>query len=128
MVRKITIPNLDNLLSRYTAGESENTLADEAGVNRWTFRQRILKAGITPRSQSEAEKAKWARMTTDQRASQVKDAHSACRGRYISPEELAVRAKGREGSLVYSVAPEEIILGNWMKQAGIHVTLSLIHI
>jgi len=95
---KIEISNLDNLLERYRLGESENKLASEAGINRWTFRQRLIKAGITPRGQSESERAKWASMTPDQRAAQTSASHDAARGRKIGIDELGRNALGRETS------------------------------
>lgn len=117
MPAKILIPNLDNLLERYIAGESENQLAQEAGVNRSTFRQRLLEAGITPRTQSESERFKWGRMTTAQRSNQVRAAHDATRGRKAPFSELCQRAKSREGSLTYNVAPEEIELAHFLRFA-----------
>ena len=125
MPTKILIPNLDNLLRRYVAGESENALAKEAGINRWTMRQRILDAGITPRSQSEAEKAKWSRMTEEQRAMQVEAAHEATRGRKVPFVQLVKTAKSREGNIGHHVSPEEIIIGNWLRDAGYDVIHNL---
>lgn len=119
MTRKIIIPNLDDLLRRYIAGESENALANEAGVNRWTFRRRLIETGIQPRNQSESERAKWTRMSESQRTHQVKSAHSASRGRTIPIEVLIKRAKSLQGSRTYNVAPEEIVLGNWLHDAGL---------
>jgi len=121
MPSKIFIPNLNNLLRRYLAGESEKKLSEEAGVNRCTFRQRLLKAGIKPRGRSEAETVKWSRMTSEQRAHQVKAAHNATEGRIPSFGELCRRATSREGSLRYNVAPEEIVLGGWLKELGMNI-------
>lgn len=92
MARKIEIPNLDNLLERYVAGESELKLSCEVGINRWTFRQRLIKAGIPPRGQSETERLKWARMSPDQRERQVRAAHEATRGIRIPVESKVKKA------------------------------------
>ena len=119
MPSKIFIPNLDNLLERYQAGESENALAKEAGINRWTFRKRLREAAIKPRGRSEAEVIKWSKMTPEQRKIQTTAAHDAVRGRKASLDELAFRAKSREGSMTYNVSDSEIILGNWLRELEI---------
>lgn len=121
MTAKIFLPNLDDLLKRYLSGESENILAKEAGINRWTFRQRLIEAGITPRSQSEAETIKWSRMSPEKRIRQVSAAQDAARGRSAPFEELCLRAKMREGNLNYNVSTDEITLGNWLTEMGIGV-------
>jgi len=122
---KIIIPNLDDLLQRYIEGESENALAKEAGVNRCTFRKRIIDAGIVPRSQSEAEKIKWGRMTPKQRKRQVAAAHEAARNRDVSFKELCKRANTRQGNLAYNVSRSEIVLGRWLDSMGIDVVHNL---
>lgn len=119
MPRRMEIPNLDDLLRRYQAGESENKLAKEAGVNRWTFRRRLEEAGIEPRGKSEAERLKWAQMSPEQRRHQVSAAHEAARGRRVSRAELIARAKAREGSTSYNVSDEEIVLGDRLREIGL---------
>ena len=121
MSSKISILNLDDLLHRYIAGESENRLSREAGVSRSAFRNKIIGAGIIPRNQSQSETIKWARMTAEQRARQVKAAHIACTGRDVSFEELCLRARMREGSLTYNVSEEEKILAGWLRDKGLNV-------
>lgn len=121
MSRKLFIPNLDDLIERYKAGVSENQLAQEVGVNRSTIRKRLLEAGINPRSQSESEAVKWSRMTDSQRAAQVAAAHDACRGRPVTEDELAARAKTREGNLRYNVSGDEIRLGKWLLKLGLPI-------
>ena len=125
MARKISIPNLDDLLRRYISGDSELQLSQGAGINRWTFRQRLLEAGITPRTQSEAEIIKWNRMTAEQRTCQVKAAHNAVRSRKVSFKELCLRAKTREGNLQYNVSPNEIVLGQWLNKSGFDIIHNL---
>jgi len=115
MPDKIIIPNLNDFLQRYIEGESENSLSKELGINRWTFRQRLIEAGIKPRSQSKAEAIKWERMTAAQRSAQVAAAHDACRGRKVSFAEARKRAKSREGNLSYNVSTSEVKLGEWLR-------------
>lgn len=125
MTKKLFIPDLDNFLNRYIAGESENKLAHEIGIARGAFRLRLLRAGITPRNQSESETLKWNQMPIDQRTRQVKAAHDAARGREVTFSELCLRAKMREGNLHYNVSPNEIILGNWLSESGINIIHNL---
>lgn len=120
MPRKIVIPNLDDFLRRYTAGESENKLAKEIGISRPTFRKRLIDAGITPRTQSESERIKWQNMTTGQRERQVMAAHKASKGRMVPFSELCLRARMREGNIHYNVSPDEIILADWLSDIGIN--------
>ena len=121
MTAYANIPNLDDLLNRYVAGESENKLAREAGVSRPAFRLRLHKRGITPRSQSDAELAKWASMTAEQRAAQVAAAHEATKGRSVSWDELCRHAIGREQKRAY-VVPTETELAAQLRKAGLDVT------
>lgn len=121
MPTKLKVANLDNFLKRYIVGESEKKLACEAGINRWTFRQRLLDAGIRPRNQSEAEKLKWAGMTPAQRAHQVDGAHAASRGRILSFREKHAQALGKEKRLCH-VAPIETELATTLRAYGLCIT------
>lgn len=87
--------NLDylHIVELYRSGLSENQIAQRLGVARGTIRKRLIKAGITPRSQSEAEALKWAHFTPEQRRRQVASANKACRGRVHSEQERVKRAE-----------------------------------
>ena len=125
MPRKVIIPNLDDFLKRYQSGESENKLAHEIGINRMTFRKRLLKAGIKPRGGREAELIKWSNMSIDKRKAQVVAAHNACRGRIVTFDESCRRAKSREGTINYNVSRNEVILGESLKELGLEVIHNL---
>ena len=125
MTNKIFLSNLDDLLRRYLAGESENQLSKEAGINRDTFRRRLIQAGIIPRNQSQSETIKWKNMTAEERLRQVKAAHNAARGRNISFDELCRKASSKEGSLTYHVSTEEKMLAGWLNELGIVVIHNL---
>lgn len=118
---RVLLPHHDELLRRYLAGESENKLAREAGVNRWTFRRRILAAGIIPRGKSEAETLKWAQMMPTERASQVAAAHDATRGVSQTWEKMCARALGVEKSLP-NAAPVEFTLADALRSYGLAIT------
>lgn len=121
MTRKIEIPNLDNLLERYKAGEPEQKLAHEAGVNRWTFRQRIIKAGITPRNISDSMLIRWSEATAEARDNMLKNAHIAASGRTITHTEKRQRAitVEKRGS---HISPIETVFADWIRNAGYSIT------
>lgn len=121
MPAKIEVPNIDNLLKRYVAGESENELAREAGINRWTFRSRLLAAGITPRNQSQSETLKWASMTPAQRERQTAAAHKATKGRKASVLERIKRALTVEKKTIHT-SPVEIELAQRLRDRGVNIT------
>jgi very-short-patch-repair endonuclease len=102
-------PNLTDMLRRYVTGESENRLAQELQISRSTFRTRLLRNGIQPRSQSESESAKWSRMTARQRRRQVKAAHDAIRGKPISRARALANAIGRERIAKISSLEKQLI-------------------
>ena len=89
-LNKIDLP-IHDIKTMYENGISENAIAKHYGVNRGTIRKHLLKA-VKLRTQSEAEKLKWAQMTDEQRANQVEAAHKACAGRVRSLQELKTAA------------------------------------
>ena len=82
-----------HIVELYRSGMSENQIAKQLGVARGTIRKRLIKAGITPRTQSEAESLKWVGMSIEQRSCQVAAAHEATRGRVHSEDEKIRRAQ-----------------------------------
>lgn len=122
MSRKIDVPNLDHLLKRYIAGEPEQKLAREAGINRWTFRQRILEAGIIPRNLSDSMYIRWAEATPEQRNAMLNNAHASTRGRVVTDQEKVLRAQSIEAALCRSV-PTERFLADALQTHGLTPTL-----
>lgn len=110
MTGKIEIPNLDNLLCRYLAGEPEQKLATECGVSRWTFRQRLLEAGIAPRNVSQSMYIRWQNATPSQRAAMVAPAHDAVRGLRRTVDDLTKRALGKEARIGNAPVVETTLL------------------
>jgi len=121
MTARIELANLSDLLQRYVAGESENKLAREAGINRWTFRRRLLEAGIAPRNQSESESVKWANMSPATRRAQVAAAHNAVRGTKRTYAAGARRALGVQRTLA-NASPIEFALADALRERGLSVT------
>lgn len=112
---------LDALIDRYVAGESELTLANEAGVNRGTFRRRLLKRGITPRSVSDSMFIRWQNVTDTQRDQMLGPAHKAAKNRVVPIEEKIRRAAAREAACS-NASEEERLLAGQLRKAGIGCT------
>ena len=71
MPAKLEIPNLDDLIRRYLAGESVNQLARELGIARTPLTKRFKEAGVKIRSRSDAQRAKWQVLDAGERADLV---------------------------------------------------------
>lgn len=121
--RRDDVP-VTELVKRYEAGESEKSLSDAYGIARSGVRRRLLEAGVTPRGQSEAEKAKWSRMKGNERSQQVEAAHEARRGGTNHPEHPKRVAKGRQKRLS-AVGELEVLFGAWLKKRGLYTVPQL---
>lgn len=92
---RIELP-IDEIITMYQSGRSENSIAKHFGVVRSVIRRVITEAGLEARTQSEAEKIKWAQMTLEQRANQVKSAHESTSGTPTTFEHRCKIALARE--------------------------------
>lgn len=117
---RVNLP-IENIAAMYQDGKSENAIANELGVSRGTVRKRLLRVGITPRTQSEAEELKWAQMSNEARANQVKAAHKASRGVIKSIDTRRAIARTRERiKYAHLVGMGEIELLEFLTNRGIH--------
>ena len=114
MSREIIQLDIDDLVRKYLNGYSENRLAKLYSINRWTIRNRLEKAQIEIRTQSEAEKLKWSQMPKEQRQRQVSAAHIACKGRNMSWEEKIKRANTRQQRGILQ-SPLEILFWEYIQ-------------
>ena len=96
MSRIVEIPNLDNLLRRYQAGESELKLSREFGIGRGVIRRRLLNAGIIPRNSSQAGFIRMSKLSSTEREAITAKAHEAVKGRRVPMSERERIAKTRE--------------------------------
>ena len=87
---------VDEIKSMYQNGKSENAIAKHFNVGRSAIRNRLVKIGIIPRTQSEAEKLKWSQMDEEARLNQTKNAHDSVRGKIPDPSSVIKRAITRE--------------------------------
>lgn len=108
--------NIDDLVRRYQAGESELALSQAYGIVRSGIRSRLVAAGIRPRGRSESMCVRMAKTTQAERLRLTNAAHAAVRGSKKSPEDLCKRAmlneisKGKASPLEASLA-DMIFLG-----------------
>lgn len=120
MPRKIEIPNLDDLLRRYIAGETEQKLAAECGVSRSAFRLRLIEANITPRNVSDTMYIRWQTADERLRSAMLNNAHASTRGKTVTEDKLINRAIGCERKSP-NVAHAESVLADWLRERGLNV-------
>jgi hypothetical protein len=123
-VRRYNIPlDVDDLVRRYVAGESEKALAESLDVSRGTVRNRLLKAGVQPRNRSEGMFTRMAQTSPEERARLASAAHAAVRGRPLSTSHKLASAATKEamGINAPGVSPAEKMLAGWLAEAGLPV-------
>lgn len=115
--RKVLDLPMPEIISAYSAGASENALAVQYGVSRGVIAQRLIKAGVERRDQSEAGKARNSRMTPEQRERQASAAHRAARMRR-TPAIQKFRSALRRESLGRPASAGESMLHDLMTARG----------
>lgn len=115
----IEFTNLDDLIRRYQAGESELKLAREFSVSRNVIRKRLIDSGIIPRNGSQANIISMSLMTAEQRKARSAAAHIAVKGRYQTIAERERRATSREAKRV-GMSRTETILAEMLQAKGIN--------
>jgi very-short-patch-repair endonuclease len=121
-VARIELPD-QQIAAMYQNGESENAIAKCFGVSRNVIRSRLVEQGITPRTQSEAEALKWAKMSDDQRAAQIESAHDAVRGKPQTAEHRNRIAAARQSSKYdHLIGMGEAEFGQLLTDRGISFT------
>lgn len=116
-LRRLTRDEVDQIITRYRAGESQGDLAKAFGSPQATIWYWINKHGAQI-SRSEAERRKWAKMTPDERARQVSAAHEAVRGMTRTDEDLFAKALTRERTQSHAT-DEERMMVDWLADRGI---------
>jgi very-short-patch-repair endonuclease len=114
---------MDDLVRRYTGGESEQALAKSFGVDRGTIRARLLKAGVQRRGSSESAYLRMAHLSPEERARNADAAHDAVRGTTWTDERLALKAQTieRQGADWAGASPAERVLADMLRGAGLTV-------
>lgn len=118
-IRPKTVVDEAAVCLAYTAGTSENAVAKQFGIQRAGVSRILSKHSIPRRGQSDAERAKWANMTADQRAAQVSKAHTAARGRVQAFDVLCRMAATRERNQTCQTSPYEAELIKLLIERGV---------
>ena len=124
MAAKLDSLDVDDLVRRYLAGTSEQTLAAELGVSRTPVRRILLEAGVEPRGRSDAMLLRMAQTSPDERQRLAAAAHDAVRGKRRGPDELALRAVARQVTCQYLGRGEDLLRG-WLAERGLPTTPQL---
>jgi transposase len=112
----------DDIVSRYSDGESVKAIAEHFGVSRGVIHRRLTEANVTPRGASEATTLVAARQTSEQRANQVRAAHEAVRGSRHTEPWLESVARTRERRGEHGVSPGTDRLCGFLADDGILFT------
>lgn len=121
MSRRVDIP--DWVIPCYQEDqESLLSLARRTGLGRPTLWRHLKRNGIPIRDSSEANRIRMARLSPEERKALATPANSAIRGRKVSFEELAKRAKTLEQTRVHA-SPNEVMLEQLLKKEGGSPTL-----
>ncbi len=127
--RRIVIPNIAELISRYLAGESLKQLSDETGYSRPVLLRRFTEHNIPIRGRSDAEKVKWSKTKAIPGgiAKQCSAAWAACSSPVSDkpitypehfPPDLIARARGRFNAQS-GIYPAERKVQRFLRKRGI---------
>jgi very-short-patch-repair endonuclease len=116
--------DVNDLVKRYVAGESEKSLAESVGVSRNVIRRRLEASGTAIRDRSAAMHTRMSRLDPEERAQLAAAAHDAVRGKRKSAEFLIARALGveKQGAEHGNVSPAELMLADLLRDHGVLVT------
>lgn len=113
---------VNEIMTRYLAGESENALAYAFGTNRNVIRLRLTKMGVTIRGNTEANQLLAAQTPIEEHHRRIKIAQAAVMGSTRPFVELCDRARRKEISAAHAT-DEERQLASWLNERGIETTL-----
>lgn len=110
--------DLNDLRTRYEAGESENALAKHYGCSRTSLRRRLVSTGVDPRGRGAAMAQRHAELSPEERQALADAAHVAVRGRTATEEERARRAETVGGQVNLWTSPHEVMLDAMLRARG----------
>lgn len=115
--------DLDDLVRRYTSGQSENSIARSLGVGRGPIRARLIHCGVAIRGQKEANRLMMSKRSPLENRWNSSAAHEAVRGRCMSFKEKRQRAVTRQtqGLLGANVSEQERKLFRIATEMGLQV-------
>lgn len=124
MARKRTDIDIDDLVRRYIAGESEQAIAASIGLGRPGVRRRLVEAGVTPRDRGAAMALRMANATPEERIALALAANAARRGAKASASELSRKAVTAERTL-QKIRNGEIELAGLLSTRGMFADLQV---
>lgn len=113
-VHNFSATDIDNIVKRYIAGESENVLSFEFGVSRRTIHNRLIACGIKTRTIKESNILRMNGMSIKDKKALTKKARGARKGSKDTPETLKKRADSRKAN----VGKGETLFITWLKHRG----------
>lgn len=122
MTRKHLLVNLEDLVSRYIAGESVKALAESFGVSRQWITETLIRLEVPVRGRSEAMYTRMANATPEERARLSAAAHDAVRGVKRTEASLEAFAAARERKGIGKRSPAEVELGKMLRAQGLDIT------
>lgn len=111
----------EEIIRRYTSGESENALAKSFGVSRSAIRARLVANHIEIRDQVSANRLLAQTTPAEEHLRRIKIAQNSVRGRIVPEEEKVRRAITREQKAL-GRSQAEIMLVEWLVERGLEVT------
>ena len=115
-MKKITLCAND-LVSRYDAGQSVNAIGKALSVSRSVVRNELVRAGVKPRTRSEAGVVRMQSLSPAERKRLASAAHDAARGRTKTVAEMELKARTIER--IGKSSKYEIAFGKWLADRGI---------
>lgn len=122
MSRDVLALPVEEIVTRFQAGESTNALAKSYGVARHAIDRRLRAAGIEPRGQVDANRLSFSTRSPDEIRRNIAAAQDAVRGVKRSPEEMIRRAQVRERSprwIADHTSALEMQFGRWLDERGV---------
>ncbi len=113
----------DDIVQAYLSGQPEYKIAQRYHVSRNVIKNRLLRAGVRRRTESEARRLCWQQMTPEQRRNQVKAAHEATKGRKVPLKTLKKIARTREKNALKHCSKYELQFQKMLEERGIKTVL-----
>lgn len=116
---RLNLP-VDAIVSAYVGGESELSIANRYGVNRWTIARILRISNVQRRNGSEANFLRMARLTPEERLALAANAHIAATGRTRTFREKCQHALTKYVNQD-GISEYETLLAGWLREEGIVV-------
>lgn len=113
--------NREEVVRRYTDGESQKSLATALGVDRSVVRRTLTECGVSVRDPTRANQLMMSLRTPEEHQRNTEAAHRATKSRVHTWGEKRKRAITRENHQTHT-SPAELLVSEWIRQRGFLVT------